>query len=96
MTIYATKHHGLSAALIYFLGSNSHLRTYLGAKGAFFEFADEGECKSIAHQFFSKHGGLSISDARALLDCLIQIRKTLATAIANGGEWRNDKCQQLA
>jgi hypothetical protein len=91
--IFRTKNQGAAACLLYALGPASHRKTFLeGARGATFLFADQDDtCAEIVQRYFSDHGegGYAVEDAKSLIDCFIQIRRTLTAAIENGGKWEN-------
>lgn len=93
MNFYKTRNQGVAALWRYLHGPSAHLRTYLEQpKGATFELDDTtGDAQRIVRQYHRDDGGsgFAVADAKAFLDEFIDVRKTLSTSIANGGEWRN-------
>lgn len=97
MKVFRTRNQGAAACLLYILGADAHRKTFIEQpRGATFLFEDrDGTCAEITQRYFNDHGegGYAVSDAKALLDCFIQIRRTLTAAIENGGIWENEQCQ---
>lgn len=93
MKLFRTRHQGCAAALQYALGPEVHLKTYREQRGVTFAFADpDGKCGEIAAQFFDDHGEgpFGVSDARALIDEFIEVRRTATAAINSpDGQWTN-------
>lgn len=93
MSIFKTCHQGLASFLRYAKGDAAHLRTVRDESGRMaFEFTDDGTCEELSYLFFSDDcgEGAAVGNARALLECQREIRKTISDAINNSGEWRND------
>lgn len=92
--IFKTRNQGLAALLRFLHGPSVHLRTCLEQpKGASFELEDRtGDAREIMRQYHRDDGGagFAVSDAKALLDEFIAVRRTLSAAIDDGGEWRNE------
>lgn len=93
--MYRTRNQGAAACLLYTLGNAAHRKTFLEERprGATFAFEDpEGRCAGIVQQYFNDHGeGGYYVDAKGIVDCFLQIRRTLTAAIENGGVWENDQ-----
>lgn len=87
---YTTRNLGLAAFLAYVLGTGGHIATHSSERGCTFEFTnDSGRCVELASSFFSDDGA-PVTDARALLECLRDVRSTMFRARESGGEWKPD------
>lgn len=76
---YSTRHVGLAVCLRFILGDVAHLSTNVTERGSEFVFADSGDCRELASQFFSDDG-IAIGNARELLEIARELRRTTAQA----------------
>ena len=92
---YTTRHVGLAVTLRFILGDGAHLSTHYSDKGCEFIFADSGDCRSLAAQFFSDES-ICIGSARELLEIAREVRKTTALARANPDKvWQAGAADQM-
>jgi hypothetical protein len=91
MRLFRTRHQGVAAVLRYSLGPDAHLKTYREQRGVTFLFDDTaGACSEITRQFFDDHdeGPFGVSDARALIESFVEVRRTMTAAIqSSNGQW---------
>ena len=87
---FQSRHFGCSAFLLYVLGNDAHLATIRSERGFSFVFADDGTVRQSADEFFSEQG-VAVANARLLLDCGRELKRTIAEAIASPeGVWQRE------
>jgi hypothetical protein len=91
---FATRHQGCAAFIRYAVGDEGHRSTRINSQNrAVFEFDDStGRATDLSQTFFGAEP-VAIGDVRALLDVSKALRATVSEAVANGGEWRNQRGQ---
>lgn len=75
--VFVTPHRGLSAFLLYVLGTDAirdvlveHPRDGRKKSRISYQFQDDGTCANLAREFFH---GAGVSDAKGLLECAREI-----------------------